>query len=181
MRATLSLLLALGLSISCFGGKHVFRIDGTDLYVNNTKFKIIGLRCSNALLSDQTTQDLIDHLDIYKSYGVNTVTVYFMGSRFGDIKGYRPDASLDPLYTSRMGRIIEAADERGMIVLVGCLYWSTSKAREDLGHWTQLEANKAVASTITVFCPTYFARMETKKATKIIWYQMDDTMASKRI
>ena len=136
MRATLSLLLFLGISMSCLAGNHVLRIDGTDLYVNEMEFKIIGLRCSNALLSDQTAQDLIDHLDTFKSFGVNTVTVYFMGSRFGDVKGYRPDASLDPLYASRMGRIIEAADERGMIVLVGCLYWSTSKAKEDLGHWT---------------------------------------------
>ena len=34
------------------------------------------------------------------------------------------------------------------MVLVGCLYWSTSRAKEDLGHWTQVEANRAVAQTV---------------------------------
>jgi len=42
-----------------------------------------------------------------------------MGSRFGDVKGYRQDGSLDPVYAERMGRIIEAADKRGMVILVG--------------------------------------------------------------
>ena len=41
---------------------------------------------------------------------------------------------------------IEAADEECMIVVVGCLYWSTSRAKEDLvGLWTQEDANRAVA------------------------------------
>ena len=64
------------------------------------------------------------------------------------MKGYRPDASLHPAYAGRMARIIEAADSRGMVVLVGCLYWGTSRAREDLGDWTQAEANRAVANTV---------------------------------
>ena len=58
-----------------------------------------------------------------------------MGSRFGDVKGYNEDGTLNPVYAGRMGRIIEAADRRGMIVLVGCLYWSTSKAK-----WDELDA-----------------------------------------
>jgi hypothetical protein len=116
--------------------------------LNETSIKILGLRCSNALLSDEKTDELIANLDIYKSYGVNTVSVFFMGSRFGDIKGYRPDATLEPEIAERMGKIIEAADRRGMIVLVGCLYWSTSRAKEDLKHWGQEEANRAVANTV---------------------------------
>ena len=110
--------------------------------------KIIGLRCSNALVSDETANQLIENLDVFKSYGVNTVSAFMMGSRFGDIKGYLPDSSLDPVYRDRLGRIIEAADERGMIVLVGCLYWSDSKAKEDLGKWQEADAVKAVANTV---------------------------------
>jgi len=79
---------------------------------------------------------------------INTVSVFFMGSRFGDVKGYRPDASLEPAYAVRMARIIEQADRRGMVVLVGCLYWSNSRAKEALGHWKQAHANKAVANTV---------------------------------
>jgi hypothetical protein len=47
-----------------------------------------------------------------------------------------------------MARIIEAADQRGMVVLVGCLYWSNSRAKDDLGHWKQSHADKAVANTV---------------------------------
>ena len=129
------------------GSDYVVSVRGDQIWLNDKPVKVIGLRCSNALISDKTTQELIDQLDVFKSYGVNTVSVFFMGSRFGDVKGYRPDASLDPVYAERMGKIIEAADERGMIVLVGCLYWSTSKAKEDL-DWTQDDANRAVANTI---------------------------------
>lgn len=146
----LILLFLIGVCVSACGlaSQYVFSIKGASLYLNGQEFKIIGLRCSNALISDKTTQDLIDSLDLYKSYGVNMVSVYLMGSRYGDVKGYRPDASLDSTYAKRMARIIEAAEERGMVVLVGCLYWSTSRAKEDLGHWTQAEANKAVANTV---------------------------------
>jgi hypothetical protein len=129
-------------------GDHVFSVKGRKVYINGNEFKVIGLRCSNALVSDADTKELIDNLDVFKSYGVNTVSVFFMGSRFGDVKGYRPDASLDPVYTARMARIIEAADRREMVVLVGCLYWSNSRAKEDLGHWKQEHADKAVANTV---------------------------------
>jgi hypothetical protein len=128
--------------------RYVFSVKGKKVCLNGSEFKVIGLRCSNALISDEEATELIENLDVFKSYGVNTVSVFFMGSRFGDVKGYRPNASLDPAYAARMARIIEAADQRGMVVLVGCLYWSNSRAKEDLGHWRQSHANKAVAHTV---------------------------------
>jgi hypothetical protein len=149
MRTVLSLCLGLYTIATCSASQYVLGVEDARLTLNGKDFKIIGLRCSNALLSEQTAWEVIDSLDTFKSYGVNTVTVYFMGSRFGDVKGYRPDASLDPTCAGRMARIIEAADKRGMVVLVGCLYWSTSRANEDLGHWTQVQANQAVANTVT--------------------------------
>ncbi len=140
----------LGVSLfgSVYGGNYVVSVKGADILLNGTPIKIIGLRCSNALISDEETQELIDNLAVFKSYGVNTVSVFLMGSRFGDVKGYLPDASLNPVYANRLGRIIEAADREGMIVLVGCLYWSTSRAKEDLSHWTQEDANRAIANTV---------------------------------
>ena len=97
--------------------------------MDGSPFLVKGLRCSNALVSDEATDELIDNLLIFADFGVNTVSVFFMGSRFGDMKGYREDATLDPTYADRMARIIEAADERAMAVLVGCLYWGNSKAK----------------------------------------------------
>jgi hypothetical protein len=132
-----------------FAGDYLFSVAGDQILLNSKPFKIIGLRCSNALVSDVKTQELIDQLEVYRSYGINTVSVFFMGSRFGDIKGYRVDASLNPILTERMGRIIEAADRLGMVVLIGCLYWSTSKAKEELVDvWGQDEANQAIANTV---------------------------------
>ena len=127
-------------------GDYVFAVRGDKTYLSGTPILVKGLRCSNALISNATTRELIDHLDTFASYGVNTVSVFFMGSRFGDVKGYRTDASLDSTYAERMGRIIKAADRRGMVVLVGCLYWGGSRAKHE--SWTQAEANAAVANTV---------------------------------
>lgn len=150
MRLTIGFLLAALATASAqqSGGGNVFSVSGDQLLLNGKPFKVVGLRTSNALISDATTQQLIDQLDVFKSYGVNTVSVFIMGSRFGDVKGYRPDATLDPTYAARLAKIIKAADARGIVVLVGCLYWSTSRAKEDLGAWTQTEANRAVANTV---------------------------------
>lgn len=125
---------------------HVFGVRDGRTTLDGKPFLVAGLRLSNALISDAATAQLIANLHAFQRYGVNTVSVFFMGSRFGDVKGYRPDASLDPLYAARMARIIEAADRRAMVVLVGCLYWGDSRAR--YAHWTQREANAAVANTV---------------------------------
>ena len=148
MKAIFSVLICLSMAPACWSSQYVFSARGSRLFINDQAFKVTGLRCSNALISDTTTQELIDNLGIFKSYGVNTVSVFLMGSRFGDVKGYLPDGSLSPVHAKRMLRIIKAADDQGMVVVVGCLYWSTSRAKEDLMHWTQAEANKAVANTV---------------------------------
>jgi hypothetical protein len=121
-------------------------VRGTATYLDDRPLLIAGLRCSNALVSDRAADELIAHLDRFAAQGVNTVSVYWMGSRFGDVRGYREDASLDPVYAARMARIVEAADARAMVVLVGCLYWGTSRAK--WATWTQAEANRAVANTV---------------------------------
>ena len=128
-------------------GQNELSIIGKDILFNNKPIKLIGLRCSNALVSDASTDELIAHLDLYKSYGLNTVSVFFMGSRFGDVKGYLPDGSLNPIYSNRMERILRATEKKNMIMIVGCLYWGTSRAKEDLGQWTQRNADTAIANT----------------------------------
>lgn len=127
-------------------GDYVFTVRGEKTYLNDSEILVKGLRCSNALISDSATQELIDNLDTFAGYGVSTVSVYFMGSRFGDVKGYNEDGTLNPIYAERMGRIIEAADREGMVILVGCLYWSNSKGKWE--SWKQEQANKAVESTV---------------------------------
>jgi len=127
-------------------GNYIFTVKEAKTYLNGREFLVKGLRCSNALISDTATEQLMRNLDVFASYGVNTLGVYFMGSRFGDVKGYNADATLNPIYAERMGRIIEAADERGMVVLVGCLYWGGSRSKWE--SWTQKQAEAAVANTV---------------------------------
>lgn len=122
-------------------------IDDDIILLDGQETKIIGLRCSNALINDKTADELIAALDMFQSYGINTVSVFLMGSRFGDVKGYMPDSSLNPVYQKRFERILDETAARNMVTIVGCLYWSTSKAKEDLNHWTQGDANKALANT----------------------------------
>lgn len=131
--------------------QNVFSVTGAKTYLNSAPFQAIGLRCSNALLSDQTVADLINHLDEYRSYGVNTISVYFMGSRYSNITGYNPDGSINQVYRERMARIIEACDQRDMVVLVGILYWGSGMgalANEYYRHWTQKEVNIAMQQTV---------------------------------
>ena len=64
-----------------------FSIAGNRTLLNGSPFLVRGLRCSNALVTAPATDSLIRHLPVFADYGVNTVSVFFMGSRFGDVKG----------------------------------------------------------------------------------------------
>lgn len=140
-------ILALSQGIRGQGANLGVTVVGEEIHFQGKPVKVLGLRCSNALISDATTGELIDSLDLYQSYGINLVSVFVMGSRFGDVKGYLPDSRLNPVYRDRLKRILEATRRKGMMMIVGCLYWSTSKAKEDLTHWTQADADLAVANT----------------------------------
>lgn len=120
--------------------------DNTGMLLDGQPFLAKGLRVSNALMSREETSELISVLDEYTDHGLNMISVFFQGSRFGDVRGYREDGTLDPVYAARMGSIIEAAAERGMAVVVGCLYYSTSRAKWP--DWTQNDAERAIADTV---------------------------------
>lgn len=123
-----------------------FSVDGSKTLINGKPAICRGLRCSNALFSAESTDQLIANLPVYHEHGVNCISVFFMGNRFGDIAGYREDASLDPVYAERFARIIAEADKHGIIVLVGCLYWGETRAKYE--SWKQADANKAIANTV---------------------------------
>jgi len=139
-------LMALALH-SVTGVAGTVRVERDQILFDGTPVDVIGLRCSNALLSDRTADDLIAALDLYQSYGINTVSVFLMGSRFGDIKGYLPDGSMNPVYLARLEKVLNATQERGMMMIVGCLYWGTSEAKAELVQWTQADAGRAIAGT----------------------------------
>jgi hypothetical protein len=127
-------------------GKYQFTVEGTNTFLNGKPFLARGLRCSNALYSEKSADELLYNLKLYTEYGLNTISVFFMGNRFGDIKGYNEDASLNEVYASRMEKIIRACDELGILVLAGCLYWGESRAK--WLNWTQQDAERAVENTV---------------------------------
>jgi len=121
-------------------------VKGDRTLLNGQSFLAKGLRCSNALIREAATRELIANLETFKSFGINTISAFFMGSRFGDCQGYNRDGTLSAPHALRLGRIIEAADALGMVVVVGCLYWGATRGKWE--EWTQAEANTAVAETV---------------------------------
>jgi hypothetical protein len=135
------------LCIPGFSGQYVFSVSGTKTYLNGQEILLKGFRCSNSLINDTAANDLITHLDSFKLYGLNSFSVYFQGSRYGNIPGYNSDATLNPIISARAGKIIEAADARGMVVLVGMCYYGTNNA--NFSNWTQPDFDRCVANTVT--------------------------------
>jgi len=82
------MLLIIFLSAAQISAQNVFSVKGNKTLLNGKAFQAIGLRCPNALLSEETTNDLIAHLDEYKNYGLNTLSVFFMGSRYSNVNGF---------------------------------------------------------------------------------------------
>ena len=151
MKSYLFLLVSLLVFYSHNQAKNVFSINGDKTLLNGDAFQVIGLRCSNAMLTDQTVDQLINHLDEYREYGINTISVFFMGSRYSKINGYNLDGSIKQIYRNRMSKIIEACDQRDMVVLVGILYWGAQQhnlSNANYPDWTQEQANSAMINTI---------------------------------
>lgn len=138
--------IAIMVGFSRCSQKTAFEVKNGKTFINGKQTLIVGLRCSNALINDHATAVLIRFLPEYKKYGVNSVSVYIMGSRYGDVKGFNEDASLNPKYMDRMAKIIVAANRLDMIVLVGVLYWGGSEGKWE--NWTQKEAELAVYNAV---------------------------------
>ena len=103
MRNIYLALFILAFSLKLSAG-HVFSVKGEKTFLADREILVVELRCSNAIINDEATAGLIGHLDLYKSFGVNTISVFFMGSRFGDVIGYNEDASMNPVHQKRMRR-----------------------------------------------------------------------------
>ncbi|MBW3625136.1 MAG: hypothetical protein KY468_17200, partial [Armatimonadetes bacterium] len=99
--------------------------------------------------SASQTQALTDHLivqlDDYMAHGVNTVSVYYMGSSGGYSDPFSPDGRrIDPAHRKRMERILRECDRRGMAVIVGIFYQRCERPR--LRDW---DASREAVRTVT--------------------------------
>jgi len=89
---------------------------------------------------DQNTDALIAALPEWYQYGLRAITVGFQGGwpvftvdvRTIDNNPFGSDGSkLDEAYAARMDRLIRAADELGMVVIVNILYWAQTLRLKD--------------------------------------------------
>ena len=151
MKKNIYILLIVLLHTNIISAQNVFSVNENKTLLNGKVFQAIGLRCSNALMTENTTNELIAHLDEYYSYGINTISVFFMGSRYSNVNGYNLDATIKPEYALRMAKIIEACDKKEMVVLVGILYWGAQiRAKENSFYesWDQKKVNLAMKNTV---------------------------------
>ena len=90
--------------------------------------------------ADRNTREFIAAMPEWRRHGLLAFTINLQG---GSPKGYvgpqQPwhnsafdaDGSLRPEYAARMERIINRADELGMVVLLGCFYWGQDQRLSD--------------------------------------------------
>jgi hypothetical protein len=144
------ILISLGILLfsTLTGAQNIFTIKGNKTYLNGKEFQPIGLRCSNALISDNSVSDLLNYLDEYKTFGLNTISVYFMGSRYSNVYGFNLDGTINKIFQTRMEKIVEACDKRNMVVLVGILYWGGGETSDHYISWTQVEVNLAMKNIV---------------------------------
>jgi hypothetical protein len=93
---------------------------------------------------DRNTDEFCAALPLYRKHGLLAVTVGLQGG--GSVytpevydnytaSAYEPDGTFKPAWFDRLGRILDAADEAGMVVIVNYFYWK---------HAARLESDQVV-------------------------------------
>ena len=117
-------------------------------YRGKARGKLMGIRLSEALFDgtglsgkafdpDRNTGRVIEALDLYAEYGIRAITVSLQGSRddgsssattelgsgavsmgLVQFSAFEPDGALKSGWMARLGRLLQAADRKGMVVCV---------------------------------------------------------------
>ncbi len=84
---------------------------------------------------DANTAALLARLPDYVAHGVRALTLNLQGGMPGYEgavnSGLSADGSLRPSYLERIGRVIEACDRLGVVVILGCFYQRQDQVLED--------------------------------------------------
>ncbi len=80
---------------------------------------------------DRNTRELMEAMPLYRRHGLLAITLNLQGGNPGGENGtltwkntaFREDGSLKPAYLARVERIIDRADELGMVVILGYFYF----------------------------------------------------------
>ncbi|MEN9578981.1 MAG: hypothetical protein RJA70_1990 [Pseudomonadota bacterium] len=121
-------------------------VQGPAFVLDGLPFDMWGIRVASATMSAALTAHLIAQLDDYLAYGVNTITVFYQGSNGGNHDPFTADGvAVDPEHAARMRSVVEAAAQRGMVVIVGIFYHIPDIGRVNIESWTaSVEAVRTV-------------------------------------
>ncbi|MGA2500688.1 MAG: hypothetical protein ABSH20_23365, partial [Tepidisphaeraceae bacterium] len=100
------------------------KVDGTHFVLNGKPTRLWGVRVAGAANRDEYTADLIKSLDALGKNDVNAIVVSYQGSTGQSMKTFSGDGKsfAEPGVHERMMKIIDAAREKNMLVIV-CLFF----------------------------------------------------------
>jgi len=110
---------------------NVLSISGRTWLLNGQPFEMWAVRVACAAMTENLTVELINNLDAYKAIGINSITVTYAGASclyWGSPNGpsgspFSTDGlTIDAATQARMERIIQACDDRQMVVYVNTWY-----------------------------------------------------------
>jgi hypothetical protein len=154
-------------------------VQGSQILVNGTPSTLFGFRVASAAMRDDWTDELISQLDTWRDHGVNSFIVWLQGSSGGYTRVFTPDGDIDhdsseitsivgfgddDQHTSngsttgaevieRTRRIVQAADARGMVAIVGLFYRS---AADDDSRDTLTAAARTAATALKDYSNVIF-------------------------
>ncbi len=128
-----------------------FKINGELTYKNlhlKAHGRLMNARMVNAVFEDSNpetcpegfapqanTAAFIASMDQYRDKGILAFTVNLQGGMPGYEhainSAFKPDGSLEPEYMRRVARVIEAADSRGMVIILGLFYQRQDQVLKD--------------------------------------------------
>jgi len=141
-----------------FEPKTVISIDGMSFRINGeltykdynpeSYGRLMNVRMVNSVFDDENpktrpdgfdpeinTDNFIKSMDQYKSKGILAFTINLQGG-FPGYEGainsaFKPDGSLKGEYMDRVSRVIESADEHGMVIILGLFYQRQDQVLKD--------------------------------------------------
>mmetsp|Transcript_38495 Transcript_38495/g.73973 ORF Transcript_38495/g.73973 Transcript_38495/m.73973 type:complete len:141 (-) Transcript_38495:1072-1494(-) len=124
MRSTGRFLFAFLLPVTHGFVTNSLGIEGDNFTMNGEYFDMWGVRVASAAVEVAYKDQLIEYLDEYYLYGINTLTVFYMGSSGGFEDPFLPNGTgfANTSVRDNMREIISECDSRGMAVIVGIFY-----------------------------------------------------------
>jgi Cellulase (glycosyl hydrolase family 5) len=91
--------------------------------------------CPDGFDPEENTSAFISSMDQYKAKGILAFTINLQGGMPGYEgainSAFTTDGSLNPEYMNRVTRVIEAADKKGMVIIVGFFYQRQDQVLRD--------------------------------------------------